>query len=130
MNGDEIGFLEQVGLGRVFDAQFGACFRLQVLTPGNDLHAEGLRHLGDACAEIAEPDDAERVLKQVGADGRLPGLAGLHAGILDADVAGEVEHQPDREFRGRMLGTLGAADDDAALLRRRHVDRGIAHARW
>ena len=102
-----------------------APLRGEILAPGDDVHAESLCHLRDALAEIAEPDQTEGMSKKVGPHRRLPGLAGLHAGILFTDVAGEIDHQSDREFGCGMLCALGPTHKDAAILGRRDIDRGI-----
>ena len=48
--------------------------------------------------------------------------------VLVADVAGQLEHQADGDAGGRAAERAGAADHDAARLRRLGVDRGVAHA--
>ena len=58
----------------------------------------------------------------------LPGRAGVHAGVLVTDVAGQFEHQADGDAGGWAAERAGAADRDAAGLRCLGVDRGIAHA--
>ena len=50
---------------------------------------------GDALAELAEADDAERLAVEVAADGRLPVRAGFQPRVFEADVAGEFQHQAD-----------------------------------
>ena len=58
----------------------------------------------------------------------LPGLARLHAGILEADPARQFEDQAEGDAGGRIAVAAGAADDDAALGRRLDVDRVVRGA--
>src|SRR5439155_376182 len=70
-----------------------------------------------AKTSIAEPDDAERLVADLGADPALARpLARLHRGIRLRDVAGEREQHRDRVLGGRDVAPAGGVhDDDAAL---------------
>ena len=122
------GLPEQVLLAHVVDAGLLALLRGEVLAPGDDLHAERLGDGGGADAELAEAEHAEREAVEVDADGGLPRLAGLHARVLVADAPGQLEHQADGDAGRRIAHRRRAADHHAALLGRRHVERGIAQA--
>ncbi len=52
----------------------------------------------------------------------------MHPRVFVADMAGQFEHQPDGDAGGRAAERGGAADGDAACLRRLGIDRGVAHA--
>src|SRR5262245_33326030 len=101
MDADEVRLPEQVLLADVVDARLLALLGREVLAPGDRLHAERLADHGGAGAELAEAEDAERGALELRPDGALPGLAGLEAGILVADMAGQVEHQTDGDAGGR-----------------------------
>ena len=79
-------------------------------------------------AELAEADDAERLAVEVGADRALPESAGLEPLALVADVPGELQHQADGDGDGRAADDRRAADHDAALPGRRHVEHEVALA--
>jgi hypothetical protein len=57
-----------------------------------------------------------------------PGLAGLHAGVLEADAAGEFQDQAEGDAGGGAADAAGAADRDAALGAGLQVDGGVAGA--
>ena len=82
----------------------------------------------DALAELAEPKGAERHAFHILAHGDLPGRAGLHAGVFEADVAGQFQHQADGDTGGRVAEAAGAADGNAALGRRLDVEGIVAGA--
>src|SRR3954471_22497566 len=117
MDGDEIGLPQQVLLaaGKV-DAHFAALVRGQVLAPRGDLHAERLGDVRDAGAQLAEPDDAERLALEVEADRALPQLARLHARILMPNPPSELEHQADRDASGRTADRRRSAHYNVARL--------------
>ena len=75
VDGDDVGVAEQVLLGGVVDARLLALLSRQVRAPRDHLHAERLGDAGDAQAELAEPDDAERLALDVGPERDLPRLA-------------------------------------------------------
>ena len=58
----------------------------EVLAPGDHLHAEGGADLADLGAEIAEPEDAERLALQIEAERGLPAAAGPHGVELLAQM--------------------------------------------
>src|SRR6185437_5915852 len=81
----------------------------------------------DLGAELAEAEKTERLALEAGADRRLP-LALAHPAVLARDAAGEGEDEAPGELGRRIGQHVGAAYGDAARLRRRQVDRGVAHA--
>ena len=83
----------------------------------------------DLGAELAEPDHAERLALDLDADEFLQGLAGVHAGVLAADIAGQFQDQAHGQGRGGIAGPLRAAQHHLVVLGGLHVDRGVAHAR-
>ena len=95
-----------------------------------DPHIQTLCPPGDLAADSAEPDQTQRLTRELGADvlAARP-LATLQGCIGRCYPAGEREHQ-----RQRVLGSRdGVAarcvdDDDAARGRRGHVDRVDAGA--
>src|SRR5205085_5080540 len=97
------------------------------LAPRNQLHADRLADLTHLRAELAEAQEAQRLAGELDAERRLPEHTGLHAVILVADLARELEHDADRQLRGRLAGGFGDADDDAARRRALEIDRSIAH---
>src|SRR4029078_3014572 len=99
MDGDEIRVAEKVLFRDVVRAGGLGLFFGQVLTPGDGLHAKSLPARRRALAELAETEDAEREALEVSPDRRLPGRAGFQPGVLEADVACELQHQDEREAR-------------------------------
>ena len=128
VDGDEVRLAEQIVLADIADAGCLAFLRRQVLAPGDDLHAERLGDVGGSRAELAEAEDAKRHAVEIGADGGLPGGAGVQPRILVTDVPRQFEHEADGDAGGRAAERARAADHDAARLRRLGIDRGIAHA--
>ena len=92
------------------------------------MHAQNLADLRHFGAEPAEAEERQRLALEIEADGRLPHGAGLEAGVLVADAAGEFEHQADGERGGGIAERRRAADDDVPRLRGFEIDRGVAHA--
>ena len=115
MDGDDVGLAEQVFLRDVVGAARRRFFRREVLAPGDHVHAEGFRHRGRALAELAEADHAQRHAFEVAPERHLPGFARFHARVLEADAAGEFQHQPEHDAGGGRADRAGAADGDAAL---------------
>src|SRR5262245_66205706 len=109
MDADEVCLPEQVLLADVVDARLLALLGREVLAPGDRLHAERLADHGRAGAKFAEAEHAERGALELRPDSALPGLAGLKAGILVADMAGEFEHQADGDGGRRAARRAGAA---------------------
>src|SRR5262245_14939868 len=128
VDGDEVRLAEQLLLAHVTDTGLLALLRRQVLAPGDDPHAERLRDLGRAGAELAEAENAEGQAFEIKADRGLPRHAGLHSRVLVADATGQLEHQADGDAGSRAAGRWRAADHDAALLGGADVDRGVAQA--
>ena len=129
MNADDVGGCEQLVLGGITDAGLFAGLAGQIGAPGDDLHAECLADARDLPAEFAEADDAERLALDILAERDLPAFAGFHPRVLEADLAGQFQHQPDREPGRGIADRTGAADGDATRLGGCKVERGVAHAR-
>jgi len=108
-------------------ARLGGGLRAQVRAPGDHVHLERPRHARDPAAEPPEPDEPERAARELGPDRALP-AALAHAAVLLDEVALQRDDQAPRELGGRARQPAGAADGDAELPRRVHVDRGVAHA--
>src|SRR4030095_16046737 len=72
MHRQDVGTAEQLVLLDPLDALRGGFFRCQVLTPGDPLHAERGPAPGDAAAEAAETQEAQRLARDAMADARLP----------------------------------------------------------
>jgi hypothetical protein len=90
----------------------------QVLAPGDDLHAEGLRIASHARAEPAQPDDAEALaLEHRAAAQALVPAPGAHVALGFCEVTRRGEDQQEAELRGDGAGApgLGAAHQHAAL---------------
>src|SRR5689334_16080685 len=100
----------------------------QILAPGDQLHTDCLADLANLAAELSEAEQPERLPRKLNAERRLPRHALLHAIVLVADLARELEHDADRQLRGRLPGRTRAAHRDAALRRIVEVDRSIARA--
>ena len=122
MNADHVRGREQLFLREIADANFGAAFLRQILAPGVDLHPERQRDRSDSGAEPAQADDAHRQAFGVEPHGDLPGRAGFEPRVLEADLAREFQHQADRQRRGRIAEPASAANDNAALPGRLHVE--------
>ena len=102
----------------------------QVLAPGDRLHAKGEADAGDGTAEPPEAQQAERLAGDAVADAGLPSAL-THELMVLGDAPGGAEDQPPGELGGILVaaaGAAGAAHRDAAILKRRHVERGVAHA--
>ena len=128
MDGDEIGLLEQFFFGHQRGAGFLGFFGGEVLAPGDHLHVERVADARDALPELAQADDAERLAVKVDAQCRLPDRAVFQPRVLDAHLAGKLQHQAEGQFRRRRPERLGAAHRDAAQLSGGDVDGRVAHA--
>ena len=128
MDGDDIGARKQLLLGGVADTRLLAAFRRKVRAPGDHLHAERFGDARDLAAELAQTHHAQRPALDLDARKGLPGLARMHPRVLPSDAAGQFQDQAHGQRRGRVLAPLRAADHNAPLLGRFHVDGGIAHA--
>ena len=129
MDGDDVGGREQLFLAGVANADLLALLRRQIRAPGDHVHAEGLRQPGYFGAELAEADHPECPALDLHADEFLQGLAGMHAGVFAADIAGQFQDQAHGERRGRVAAPLRAAQRHLVILGGLHIDGGIAHAR-
>ena len=96
-------FADEEGAG-LLRLRFG-----QVRTSGHDLHIERERIAGQARAEAAETDDAERFAGEAHADRHATlEAAGSHGPVGNRDRAGGGDHQAKRQF-GRSVGSARAA---------------------
>src|ERR1700722_2040421 len=93
MDRQEIRAAKKIVAAGMLDAGLFACFRSEVLTPGDDVHFEGPTDFGHARAELAETKKRKRHAFEIESDRGLPGGPGLEPGVLVADVAREFEHQ-------------------------------------
>src|SRR5260370_4035245 len=116
MDGDEIGLAEQIVLGGIWDAGLAAFLGGQVLAPGDDLHAKGLRDIRGAGAELAQSENAERHAFEIKADGGLPRCAGTQPRVLVADMPRQFAHPPDRDAGGWIPDRASAEQSDAPRL--------------
>ena len=130
MHRENVGAAEQLVLLDPLDALLRGLLGGQVLAPGDRLHAKGEPDAGDRAAEAAEAQQAERLAGDAVADPGLPSAL-AHKLMILGDPPGGAEDQAPGELGGILVaaaGTAGAADGDAAILQRRHVERGVAHA--
>src|SRR5262249_29705376 len=98
VNAYDVGWSQQVILrAGQFDARFLAIFGCEVLTPCDHSHVHRLRDLGDAGAKLAEPDDAKSLAFGIRTNRGLPETARFEPRVLGADVAQELQHEPDRD---------------------------------
>src|SRR5260221_3009078 len=107
MDAQEVRLAEQVFLRHQRGAAGPGGLRGEILAPRDQRHAERLADLAHFGAELAEAEQAERLAAELDAERRLPRHAGLHAIILVADLARELEHDADRKFRRRLSGGAG-----------------------
>jgi hypothetical protein len=132
VQGDHVGTLEQRRLLHALDADGGGGLGGQVAAPGDGGHAEGLADLGDAAAELAEAQHAERQPVQRTADavGRAAGLpgAGTQAGGLRRQVAQQGDDEAPGDVDGGRPGARRAADGDALRIRGGDVEGAVALA--
>src|SRR4051794_5222800 len=115
MNRQKVRLPEQILLRHQRRAARARLLFGQVLAPGNQIHADRLADLANLAAELAEAQQAERLAGKLDAERRLPGHALLHAVVLVADLARELEHDADRKLCGWLARGFRAADRDAAL---------------
>ena len=102
---------------------------VEILAPGDRLHAHGGADPADLCAEIAEADEPKRLALEVKAERRLPAAAGAHRLELLAQMARQAKHQGDRDLGRRPARATRAADRDVVGLGGLQVDGGVALAR-
>src|SRR5262245_46289964 len=113
MNREEVGLAEQLFLADPHGAARLGLLVGQILAPGDQVHADRLADLADLAAELAEAEQAERLAAELDAERRLPRHALLHAVVLVADLARELEHDADRQLGGRLPGGASAAHRDS-----------------
>src|SRR3954469_16314218 len=129
MNREDVGAREELVPGDQDGAGRGGALGGEVLAPGDELHAEGLADGRHAQPEASEAEDRERPAVQGGADRALP-AALAHALMLLREMAHAGEDQRPGELRGRVLRVPSprVADDHAALLRSRNIERAVVRA--
>src|SRR5260370_36415640 len=120
MHRQDIGTAEQFVLLDPLDALRGRFLGRQILAPGDCLHAESEADPGDAAAEPAETQEAQRLAGEAMADPRLP-TALAHEGVVLGDAAGGAE--------GPGPGAVGGGFVDASPDPRGAV-RGGARLRY
>ena len=101
---------------------------LQVLAPGDDVHAEGEADLGDLAAELAQADDPEPRTRELEAERALP-TAVADVAVFSTDVPREGEDQAPGQL-GRRHPQAGRSPHlDAQLATGVEVDRRVRHPR-
>src|SRR4051812_20837322 len=108
MNAQEIRLAEQILLRHQRGATGLGGLRGEILAPGDQLHAERLADLAHLGAELAEAEQTESLAAKLDAQRRLPWHALLHAVVLVADLARELEHDADCKLGRRLSGGAGA----------------------
>ena len=127
MDGQNIGLPEQLVLGDPRGTDRGSTAWLQVLAPGDDVHAKRQSNARDLAADVAQAQHAEDSSREFLADRRLPPTGANRVGFLhEVTVAGK--DQCPGQFDGGSCAIAGVGHADAALLRGRHVNRGVARA--
>jgi hypothetical protein len=129
MDGDDVGGREEFFLAGVADADFLAPLRRQVRAPGDHVHAERFGEPRNLGAELAEADHPERPALDLDADVLLQGFAGVHARVLAADIAGQLQDQAHGQGRRGIAAKLRPAQHHLMVFRGFHIDRRVAHAR-
>ena len=115
---------EQFVLAHRAHAQ-GVCpFRVEVLAPRHDVHAERRTDPSDLRSQTSQTDHAEAVPVEVSTDRRLPAAAS-DSGVLGRDAAQDRKDESPGQLRCRRGGRLGSADHDPLRSRRLHVDGGV-----
>ena len=125
VDGEEVHPREQfVEAGRGFEAELGSLGGGDERIEGDDLHVERGGAAGDLAADPAEPDNAERLARQLRADelAAVP-AAGLHRRIRRRDLPRQGKQQSDRVFRGgNGVPARRVHDHDALAGGGRHVN--------
>src|SRR4029077_16555930 len=94
------------------------------------LNPKGSADAAPAAPKPSEPKWAERLASDPMPNSSLP-PAVPHELMIFGNPPGGAEDQPPGKLGGILVaaaGTPGAAHGDAAVLQRRHVERGVAHA--
>ena len=128
MHGHEVGSLEQVAQAHELDIeQLGSLDRDDRVV-GDDFHLESVSALGHLRADIAEPDHAQGLAADLGADElRASPLPALDRSVCLRHPARERDEQCDRVLRGGDDVAAWRVDhEDAPARRRRDVD--VVHA--
>jgi hemerythrin-like domain-containing protein len=125
---DDVGGREEFVLGHRPHSELGRMLGLQVLAPGNDVHAEGETDLGHLAAELAQADNSQARTRELEAESALPAPF-ANVTVLCADVARQREDQAPRQLRGRHPQSGSSSDLDAEFATRVEVDRGVRHPR-
>ena len=116
MQRDHIGASEQRIEINFLDAEFHSALFRQERVIGHDFHLEADGALGNAAADIAATDEAERLVGDFEAHiARLRPLAGLRVVIGRRDLAGGGEHHRDGMLGGRDGVAERRVHDDDAL---------------
>lgn len=86
------------------------------LTKADDLHAKGLRVLGDSSSNGAQPDDAQDLAVHLGAsEGLALPLALAHRNMCGRDLAQHGRHERDGQLRGSASVAPGGVHHNDAV---------------
>ena len=128
VDGDEVRLLEQFVETEEGDAELLGARRRHVGVERDDLHTERLSACRDERADAAEPDDADRLLIQLGSGVLRPlPLADREGGVRRGDVAREGEDVADGELGGGD-DVRGRSVDDHHARGRRGLDVDVVEA--
>ncbi len=130
MDGDEVGFAENIFQAARLDAHARDVFRRDERIETDHFHLQSGGALGDDAADVAQADDADGFVAQFHADEfiALP-LAALERGGRLRDVARQRHHQGDGVFaRGDVVAPRRVHHDDAFFGGGVGVDVFKAHA--
>ena len=113
MDGDEIGFGEDLFQGRRLDAHAGDVFRGDERIEADHFHSEPGGAFGDDPADIAETDDAEGLVAQLHADEfvAVP-FAAFEGGDCLRNMARQGHHERNRMLAGGYVVAAGGVHDD------------------
>ena len=130
MDGDEIGFGQDLFQCAGLDAHAGDIFRRDERIEADHAHHQSGGAFGDDAADVAEADDADGLVAELDADKfiALP-LAALERGRRLGNMARHGHHQRNGMLAGgNVVAAGGVHDDDTALGSGVGVDVFIAHA--
>ena len=125
VNGNHVGQAQQLLFRYQPCPGCRGALRGEILTPGDDVHAERQADPRNVRAHVAQADDAECLAGHVIAHAALP-AAGAQRGGLREEMARAAEDERPRQLDGGARGVARMNHRDAPLLGRGDVDRGVA----